>query len=269
MNTRTASHPDRTQDRAHRPHQPLGTADTRPVPTRAPPARRLELSLSQIVGGSLAAATAAALGSRLGVVGTITGAAVASLVASVASAVYTASLEHTQQRFSAALGTVRGGPPRPGSLARRVLVGAAVVFALTAAAVTATELMTGRSLDGDPGGTTVSTTLQRSPEGSAPRQPERAGTPPSPTAASATPSPTSSATPSDGATTDPTGATGATGQPSRAATPGAGPSTDPAPSGTPGATPSAGPTTGGPSGGASSPAAEPSATVSAVLPRNP
>jgi hypothetical protein len=254
MNTRTASHPDRTQDREHRTQQPP-TLDTRPLsvpPDR--PARRIDLSVSQVVGGSLAAATAAALGSRLGVVGTITGAAVASLVASVASAVYTASLEHTRQRFSAALGTMRDGPARLGPQARRVLLGAAVVFALTAVAVTATELMTGRSLDGDPGGTTVTTTLQRSEEGSAPRQPDPGSTPmPSPSPASATPSPTSSATPSDAATTDPTDEAS---QPPPAATPGAGPSPAPQPSSTPGSTPGSGATPGTP-GGSTSPVTEP------------
>jgi len=43
----------------------------------------LDLSATQLIGGSLAAATAAALGSRLGVVGTIVGAALVSPLGSV------------------------------------------------------------------------------------------------------------------------------------------------------------------------------------------
>ena len=41
-----------------------------------PRSKLFDLSLTQLLGGSMAAATAAALGSRLGVVGTIAGAAV-------------------------------------------------------------------------------------------------------------------------------------------------------------------------------------------------
>lgn len=52
----------------------------------------LDLSLTQIAGGALAAMTAAALGSTLGVGGTIAGAALASVVAGVAGSLYTASL---------------------------------------------------------------------------------------------------------------------------------------------------------------------------------
>ena len=54
--------------------------------------RKIDLSMSQTLGGALAAMTAAALGSRLGVGGTIIGAAVASIIAGVAGAFYTASL---------------------------------------------------------------------------------------------------------------------------------------------------------------------------------
>lgn len=55
----------------------------------------LGLSLTQIIGGALAAMTAAAIGSRLGVAGTLVGAAMASIVAAVGSALYTASLRRT------------------------------------------------------------------------------------------------------------------------------------------------------------------------------
>lgn len=211
MSTRTTSPPDRTSDREH---DPSSTRAPDRTPNRdprysAPEPPRLDLSLSQILGGSLAAATAAALGSQLGVVGTITGAAVVSLVASVAGAVYTASLKRTHLRVTSALGTVRsGGERRLGAPARRVLAGAAVVFALAAAGVTLTEVMTGASLNGDPGRTTVSTTLHRSGAGGTVPPPVQRPSPPvtreaSPTASpqsSASPTATPSATPSPTAT---------------------------------------------------------------------
>ena len=50
------------------------------------PTRTLDLSVPQLMGGSVAAATAAALSSRLGVLGTITGAAFASVVSAVVAA---------------------------------------------------------------------------------------------------------------------------------------------------------------------------------------
>ena len=61
----------------------------------------LDLSATQLIGGSLAAATAAALGSRLGVVGTIVGAALVSVVSAVAGALYTQSLRRTQELIRA------------------------------------------------------------------------------------------------------------------------------------------------------------------------
>src|SRR5215217_261702 len=60
--------------------------------------RKFELSLSQVLGGALAAMTAAAIGSRLGSAGTVIGAAAASVVAAVSGAVYTASLRHTHEK---------------------------------------------------------------------------------------------------------------------------------------------------------------------------
>jgi len=49
-------------------------------------ARTIDLSLPQIIGGSVAAATAAALSTRLGLVGTIVGAAFASAISAVVAA---------------------------------------------------------------------------------------------------------------------------------------------------------------------------------------
>lgn len=58
----------------------------------------LNLSLTQVAGGALAAMTAAALGSTLGVAGTIAGAALASVVAGVAGSLYTASLRTGREK---------------------------------------------------------------------------------------------------------------------------------------------------------------------------
>ena len=57
------------------------------------PARTIDLSLPQIVGGSVAAATAAALSTRLGIVGTIAGAAFASVTSTVVAASIAAWLQ--------------------------------------------------------------------------------------------------------------------------------------------------------------------------------
>jgi hypothetical protein len=195
MNTRTANRPDLDEDRQQ-------TSD-HPTPP-APPA--LDLSMTQVVAGSLAAATAAALGSRLGVVGTISGAALVSVVASVAGALYTTSLQRTRDRMSRAIGTVVRDPlprvarPRPGL----VLVGAALVFALAATGVTAVEMLTGRSMDGRSGSTTVATTLHQPAA-----KPSRQTTPtpsdvPSETA-STTPSPSPTSSPTSGESVSPTG----------------------------------------------------------------
>lgn len=86
--------------------------DLAPLPKR----RGLDLSLSQVVGGSLAAATAAALTSKLGLAGTILGAAGISLVTALAGALYTQSLRRTQARVRAA--AARAAPayrPRGGA----------------------------------------------------------------------------------------------------------------------------------------------------------
>ena len=142
----------------------------------------LDLSATQLIGGSLAAATAAALGSRLGVVGTIVGAALVSVVSAVAGALYTQSLRRTQELIRAreTLGA-RERLAKVGAVARRptlrdephpdtqeieaavedatpsiwsrvtwkgVAATAGVFFVITALVITGTELLTGQSLDG-------------------------------------------------------------------------------------------------------------------------
>lgn len=137
----------------------------------APRPKLIEISLPQIVGGALAAATAASLGSRLGVAGTVIGAALASTIAAIASAVYTASLRRTHSGVRSAWHRVarRDRPNRVDQPAgpvptdadvrvepvrrRRihpagVLVGAIGAFVLAGILVTGVEVLTGRGLDG-------------------------------------------------------------------------------------------------------------------------
>ena len=58
---------------------------------------KLELSMPQIIGGALAAASAAVASSWLGVAGTVLGAVIVSLVASIGSAIYTHSLKRSAE----------------------------------------------------------------------------------------------------------------------------------------------------------------------------
>ncbi len=116
---------DRTTDRGPEtppPYAPKPAADRAPEPPEdesRPPARPLNLSLSQIAGGSLAAATAAALGSKLGVAGTIGGAALASVISAVAGSLYTASVRRTtsgvQSAFRKRAGYASHPAPEPKS----------------------------------------------------------------------------------------------------------------------------------------------------------
>ncbi len=64
----------------------------------------LGLSLTQIVGGALAAMTAAFLGSRMSLAGTVVGAAAASIIAAVAGSLYTASLRRTRDKVRSVWG---------------------------------------------------------------------------------------------------------------------------------------------------------------------
>lgn len=69
----------------------------RPAPYSPDDARTtLDLSLPQVVGGSVAAATAAALSTRLGLVGTIAGAAFASVVSAFVTAAVTSWVAHAR-----------------------------------------------------------------------------------------------------------------------------------------------------------------------------
>lgn len=259
------------------------STDTRSPQDPAPrqvaeePARpRIELSLTQVLAGALAAMTAAYLGSRLSVAGTVVGAAVASVVAAVAGSVYSASLRTTQHHvrtvFQGRVGgsgvpagvetlggreptTTAAAPAQPsapltaavapaGRRARlswkNVLVAAVAAFALAGAVLTGVELATGSALSGGDG-----TTLGQVAEPQR-RDPQPAT---SPTATPSDRAPSPSASPS----TTPEPSEEPTAEPST--TPESTPAPTPAPS-------SAAPTTPAPAPSASStPEAAPSASA--------
>lgn len=177
----------KTEDPTVEAAGPRGPAD--PAQTDEP--RKLDLSLTQTVGGALAAMTAAALGSRLGVAGTIVGAAVASIIAGVGGSLYTASLRHTREkvqtvwssRGGAAKGPVstssgpsrptpatheeirpepRSGRPVPSSVPwKSMLIGAGAVFAIAVAALTGFEFISGGAISGGQGTTVEQVTKPR------------------------------------------------------------------------------------------------------------
>src|SRR5215213_5933564 len=155
---------------------------------------QLGLSVTQVVGGALAAMTAAALGSQLSVAGTVVGAALASIIAAVAGSLYTASLRRTSDKVKTVFYT---GQPneveeptvmeivedREGHVAgqrshlvapesidtspvrrklnwKRVLVVALAAFGIAAVSLTAFELATGNALSGGEG-TTIQQVRER------------------------------------------------------------------------------------------------------------
>lgn len=150
--------------------------------------RKFELSISQVIGGALAAMTAAVLGSRLGSTGTVVGAAAASVVAAVSGAMYTAWVRHTHEKVRTVLPGLRRSNATPATvqlvsdssqpnaasapaqqlaganrlerLRSRIRVpwksaglGALLAFGIAAAAVTGLELISGHALSGDDGTT--------------------------------------------------------------------------------------------------------------------
>lgn len=150
--------------------------------------KSFDLSITQVVGGALAAMTAAALGSRLSVAGTVIGAALASIIAAVAGALYTTSLRRTRDKVRSVWTGTTGGTPtrvevvteefaavetdaakpyravaeppverrtpwRNGRLWKRIAVGAIATFALAAGALTGLELVSGQALSGGSGTT--------------------------------------------------------------------------------------------------------------------
>jgi hypothetical protein len=86
-----------------------GTTTTEGETTEAR-APALDLSLTKIIGGALAAVTTAVAVSFLGVTGTVTGAAFGSVVSSIAAALYAASFQTAGTRIRARGTIVRGRP---------------------------------------------------------------------------------------------------------------------------------------------------------------
>jgi hypothetical protein len=210
-----------------------------PGPAAEPDKPKLDLSLTQVLGGALAAMTAAYLGSRLSVAGTVVGAAVASIVAAVAGSVYTASLRTTQHRVKTVFqGRVGGtsvpttveavpswdlptgtdapaqpsapltapGARRPRLPWKTVALSALGAFLLAAVALTGLELATGSSLSGEEGTTVTQVTEPQRPA------PQDASPSASPSSSSSSASPTPSGTPTASATptTEPTPSVGST-----------------------------------------------------------
>ncbi len=189
-----------TRDEDMSTHQRLTNRTTDP-PTGNQPGdntskkRNFEFSVTQIVGGALAAMTAAALGSQLSAAGTIVGAALASVIAAVAGSLYTASLRRTRDKVKTVFWTGEPNevqeptvmeiiPDSEGHIAgqrshlvapepdpnqkpqgpklnwKRVLVVALVTFGIAAVALTTFEVVTGQALSGGNG-----TTFQQVSEG--------------------------------------------------------------------------------------------------------
>ena len=210
------------------------------------PRRRLELSLTQVVAGALAAVSAAWAASTLGVAGTVIGAAVVSVTITVLSAVYQHGARRTAERLRALRRAELAGDPAAGaSLAadddeeldlERTMVLPALdledergyrwgriallslgVFLLAMAAVTVLELSTGRTLACSAFGhdceqrTTVTPGL---PARTLPRPTPSVTVQPSPTASATTsPSASSTASPSVSATPTDSGAPSASASP--------------------------------------------------------
>lgn len=228
-----------------RPPAPVD-ADTGPAaesapdrdPDGRPRAKLLDLSLTQLVGGSMAAATAAALGSRLGVVGTIAGAAVLSIVSAIAASLYTNSMARAKDAVvlvrSRSGGVVladQGWWKRPDrATTRRVLATTAAVFLIAAAFLAGLQLATGARVTGtDLGGRASSQVVRddaRSGTGENRDDDSSASTvaePPGPatetsTGTSSAPTPTRSGTPAPEVTTPATGTDPTTDPPSVEAT---------------------------------------------------
>jgi hypothetical protein len=170
-------------------------SDTRHRPDNESKKGKLDLSVTQVVGGALAAMTAAALGAQLSVAGTVVGAALASIITAVAGSLYAASIRRTGDKVKTVFwtkepnevdeptvmeivsdreGHIQGQrshlvapetepaprPRRPKMSWKRVVVAALAAFGIAAVSLTALELVTGQALSGGEG-----TTFQQVSEG--------------------------------------------------------------------------------------------------------
>jgi hypothetical protein len=226
-----------TPDFEHGPAEAVQAASGTPSSPQPDQKPGLDLSLTQTLGGALAAMTAAALGSRLGVGGTIVGAALASIIAGVGASLYTESLRRGREKVKtvwsgrvngtttpAAVDVVPETPawelpqapiaqqprPRPRLPWGRMLAGAAAVFVIAAVALTGFELLSGSALSGGNG-----TTIEQVRRGEQPQpkssseatasdsptdSPSASGSPSASESASASETPTDEATPTTSAT---------------------------------------------------------------------
>jgi outer membrane lipoprotein SlyB len=195
MNAPSRRNEDMSTNQRLTKHTTESRNNTQAVEKKSKKSQR-DLSVTQLVGGALAAMTAAALGSQLSVAGTVIGAALASIIAAVAGSLYTASLRRTRDKVKTVFltgqpnevedptvmeilpdseGHIAGQrshllapetqsdpSPGPGSKLnwKRVAVAALAIFGIAAASLTAFELATGHALSGGKG-----TTIQQVSEG--------------------------------------------------------------------------------------------------------
>ena len=271
-----------TPDFEHGPAEAVQAASGTPSSPQPDQKPGLDLSLTQTLGGALAAMTAAALGSRLGVGGTIVGAALASIIAGVGATLYTESLRRGREKVKTVWsGRVNGTttpatvdvvpespawdlPQAPIAQQRRqrprlpwgrMIAGAAAVFVIAAVALTGFELLSGSALSGGNGTTIEQVRKAERPAPKSTVDPSASDSPsesPSaPDSASASETPTDEATPTASSTSEPSAAP--TEQPTQEPTQGDSASAE-------GVEPSNGPSTEGPSApsgeGTSAPSSE-------------
>jgi len=132
------------------------------VEPEAPAPEKGGLSLTQVVASTLAAVTATAALSLFGVAGTVVGAAVASILTVVGNHLYTESIRRTRAQVLARTTGIRAGSYRESerrtlSLGsrKRLILSVGALFLAILVAVTAFEVLTGRTLSetvhGQPG----------------------------------------------------------------------------------------------------------------------
>jgi len=95
----------------------MDTAEKDPAGRPAPPPRRIEISVTQLLAGSAAAVCGAWLASRVGLAGTVVGAGVVSALVTVLSAVYAHGARRASERLAQRLESVRTRGPLPASYA--------------------------------------------------------------------------------------------------------------------------------------------------------
>ncbi len=213
----------------------------------AAPGGVLGLSLTQVLGGALAAVTAALAASFLGVAGTIAGAAIGSLVATVGSAVYDHSLRTAGARLRiarvepvarnasrepvAVQGPLREQVPgsrRPRRGVVHLAIGVIAGMVIALGGITAVEALIGHPLSSS---TTGGTSISQAATGSTPTRSTKPS-PAIPSTPSVTSTPSATATPPPSTTAPPPPSTAATSNPtgtSTAAPTSAAPSVSPSP----------------------------------------